>query len=768
MTIYHESAKYHVSGEALYIDDIKVSEQLLFGYVYTSPHANAKIKRYNLEKAKLLDGVIEILSYKDIPGNNQMGPVFHDELVLAIDNVSFIGQAIFLIAAKTEHIAIEASKLIEIEYEVLHPITTIEEAIEKNNKIQNSRKIEIGNVDKEFKNSKNIISGELKVGGQEHWYLETQSCLSIPGEGKEIKVFSSTQNPSETQLLVAEVLGISKKDVEVDMRRMGGGFGGKESQASHVAIWSALLALKTKKPVKIRLFRDDDQKITGKRHRFLMHYKASYDNDGLITAYEVIQNADAGAATDLTMSILERAMLHAENSYYIPNVRIIGHAWKTNLPSNTAFRGFGGPQGIAVIETIVDRIARELNKDSAEIRHLNFYNSERNITPYGQKVENNRLELIWNEIKNSSQYIERKKEIDDYNSQNEYYKKGIALTPVKFGISFTTSFLNQAGALVHLYNDGSVLINHGGTEMGQGIHTKMAQIAAKELGIDYELVRVNATNTSKVPNTSPTAASSGTDMNGMAVKNAIDIIKSRLIEFTVSYFNQNDSKRNSKIENIKFENNFIFDIANPENKISFKELIQKAYLSRINLSSNGFYATPGVYFDKINGIGNPFYYFSYGMSVSEILLDTLTGYVKFLRSDIIHDVGDSINSDIDKGQIEGAFIQGVGWVTSEELKYDKNGNLLNHSPDTYKIPSVNDIPEIFNVNLLKSVPQPGTIHRSKAIGEPPFMLAFSVWLAIKYAIASVANHKFEPDFQIPATNENILISLESIKEKLKK
>ncbi|OFX43123.1 MAG: xanthine dehydrogenase molybdopterin binding subunit [Bacteroidetes bacterium GWA2_30_7] len=764
-TIYHESAKYHVTGEATYIDDIKVESQLLHGYVYTSPVAHAKIKNYDFSEAAKVAGIHAILSYKDIPGHNQMGPVFKDEVILAVDEVTFIGQSIFLIAAENEEIARQASKLIKIEFEELPAILTIEKAIENGQTIQPSRKIETGDINEAFKNATNIIEGELKVGGQEHWYLETQICLCIPEEGRDMKVFSSTQNPSETQLLVAEALGLQKMNVEVDMRRMGGGFGGKETQGNHVAIWAALLANYTKRPVKIRLFRDDDQKNTGKRHRFLIKYKAAFDNNGLISAVDVEQNSDAGATTDLSMSILERAMLHAENSYYIPNMRIIGHAWKTNLPSNTAFRGFGGPQGIACMETIIDRIARTLKKDSAEIRNTNFYALfDRNVTPYGQKIENNRLPKIWEQIIETSDYFERRKQTDFFNNNNEFYKKGLALTPIKFGISFTTSFLNQAGALVHIYNEGSVLVNHGGTEMGQGLHTKMRQIAAKELGIDYENIKVNSTNTTKVPNTSPTAASSGADMNGMAVKDAIDKIKHKLSAFIACKFAATYRDNTTEPEFLVYDRNLIYDWKNPERKITFNEAVKAAYLGRINLSSNGFYATPGVHFNREKGYGKPFYYFAYGMAVSEILLDTLTGYSKILRTDILHDVGESLNIDIDRGQAEGAFIQGVGWCTTEELKYDSKGNLLNHSPDTYKIPGVNDIPEIFNVELLKGYPQPGTIHRSKAVGEPPFMLSLSVWLAIKDAISSITNHQIEPDFQIPATNENILLAIDKLKK----
>ena len=753
----HESAKFHVTGQAKYIDDILVNDQLLIGKIVYSPVAHAKIKSYNIENAKQLKGVHAVLSYKDISGKNQMGPIVHDELVLAENEVEFIGQAIFLIAAETEEIACKADKLIEIEFEELPAIITIEDAINNGVLLQPERKIECGNCNEAFNTSENIIEGTLDVGGQEHWYLETQVCLSIPGEENEITAYSSTQNPSETQLLISEVLGSQKMDIEVIMRRMGGAFGGKETQGNHVAVWASLLAQKTNRPVKIRLSRDVDQKITGKRHPYLIQYKAAYTNDGIINAVDVTLNANCGATTDLSMAVLERAMLHAENSYFIPNMHIIGKAWKTNIPSNTAYRGFGGPQGMAFIETIIDKIARKLKIDAAQIRYKNFYTEKNNYTPYGQKITHNRLQIIWDKIIKDSEYFETRKKVNQFNQENEFVKKGLAITPVKFGISFTTSFLNQAGALVNIYSDGSVIVNHGGTEMGQGLHTKIQQISAAEFGINYNNIKVTATDTSKVPNTSPTAASSGTDMNGMAVKNACDKLKNRISEALCEINNI------KPIEVFTFENNKVFNIKH-NLSYDFTKAVSITYINQKSLSATGYYKTPGVHFDRPTGKGNPFYYFAYGMSVSEILLDTLTGHVRILKTDILHDVGDTLNKNIDIGQIEGGFVQGLGWVTSEELKYAPNGNLLNHSPDTYKIPGISDIPESFNVKLLKNMPQPGTIKNSKAVGEPPFMLAFSVWLAIKDAISSVRNHEIEPEFCLPATNENIILFINKLKK----
>lgn len=761
--IAHESAVGHVTGKAVYVNDMPMNGQMLHGHVVYSEHAHAKIRSFSIQKALEVPGVACIISAQDIPGENQMGPVIHDEPCLAGEEVSFIGQAIFLVAASDGETAQQAAARIEIEYEILPSVLNIETAMQIGNRLSSDRKIETGDVESVFKSAKNTIFGELKTGAQEHWYLETQSCVAIPGEGTEIHIFSSTQHPSETQAIVAEVLGIQRNAVTVEMRRMGGAFGGKETQANHVAAWTALLATKTRKPVKIHLFRDDDQIMTGKRHRFLSFYKAAFDDEGKITALDVCLNSDGGAASDLSNAIMERAMFHIDNAYYIPNLKVTGSVWKTNLPPNTAFRGFGGPQGMAVIETVIDRIARELGKDAAEIRKVNFYqNEENNTTHFGQKVENNHLNQIFDKILQMSHYEKLRDERNRFNSENEFFKKGLALTPVKFGISFTTSFLNQAGALVNIYQDGTVLVNHGGTEMGQGLNTKILDIAAIELGLSRSKIMVSPTNTSKVPNTSATAASSGSDLNGMAVKCALDKLKARLIPLAVQLLAE---KKNLKVEaeEILFENDHVYQACNPDLTISFRELIQQAYLNQVSLSATGFYKTPDIHFDKEKGRGKPFHYFTFGIAVSEVLLDTLTGHHQILKTFIIQDTGSTINQLIDIGQVEGGFVQGVGWCTTEDMKWDNNGRLLNHSPDTYKIPGVRDIPKVFQTELLPDSPNSGTIHSSKAVGEPPFMLAFSVWLAIKDAISAVGNNKIEPEFQLPATNEVILQAIEKIR-----
>lgn len=760
---YHESAIQHVTGEAVYVGDMDLGSRMLTGRVVFSPHAHARIVDYDLTEALKVKGVIDILDFKRIPGNNELNPVAMDEPCLADGTVNCIGQAVFLIAAETESIAVEAEKKIKIKYEPLEPILTIDDAVKKGNRLIPPRKIETGDADTVLKKSKHVLEGTLKTGPQEHWYLETQVALAVPGENREMTVHASSQSPTETQFSVAGVLGVSANQVVCEVKRMGGGFGGKELQGNHVAVWAALMANATNRPVKIQLSRDDDQKYTGKRHRFQSDYKVGFDEDGVIQSYIIDMNADAGIAKDLSVAILERALFHADNAYYIPNMRITGNLWKTNLPSNTAFRGFGGPQGIAVIENIIDRIARHLKKDAAEIRYKNFYGEkDRNITPYGQEIENNRLFTTWDKLIESGKYWDRRKQVSEFNNKNEFAKRGMALTPVKFGVSFTTSFLNQAGALVLIYRDGTVLVNHGGTEMGQGLNTKIWQIAALELGVPYEKVKVNATNTSKVPNTSPTAASSGSDLNGMAVKNAMTTLKERLKPCAEKMLSEKFEI--SSFTNLIFKDGWVYDEKNKENKIDFNELIQRAYREQISLSTTGFYKTPGIHFDREKGKGNPFYYFAYGMAISEVEADILTGGVKVLRTDIVHDVGDSINTNIDMGQIVGGFIQGMGWCTTETVKWGEKGELLNYSPSTYKIPSAGDVPEIFNVEILKNVPNPQVIRKSKAVGEPPLMLAFSVWLAIKDAISAVDNHQKEPCFELPANNEVILYSIEELKK----
>ena len=763
-TLYHESAHLHTTGKATYIDDIPRFDRELQAHIIYSPVAHGRLKSFDLGEAQKHPSVVAVLSHKDIPGEKIIGAIMHDEPVLVQDEISYLGQAMFIVVAETREAAEEAGKLIKYEIEELEPVVTIEQSMQKGLQLAETRKIERGDLEKAFATAEHIMEGKFETGAQEHWYLETHAAIAVPGEDNDIKVYSSTQNPTEIQMQVAEVLGLPFNAVEVETRRLGGAFGGKEAQAGTYAVLASVAAYVTGRPVRLRLERQDDQLITGKRHPFLFRYKVAFDKNGKITAADIDINGNAGAFADLSMAILERAMLHAENAYYIPNIRILGRMWRTNTAPNTAFRGFGGPQGIANIENIVHRIAHYLKKDPAEVQKINFYTEENNITPYGQEVKNNHLHVMFDQIMESSEYHKRKKEIEEFNKTHRTRKRGIGLTPVKFGISFTSSFLNQAGALVNVYTDGTVLVNHGGIEMGQGLYTKIKAIVADEFGISPEKVRVNATNTSKVPNTSPTAASTGADMNGMAAKIAVTKIKVRIADALAEHFNSQDSSRTTRPDNLVFEDNMIYDRNNPERKISFAEAMNLMRIMRVSLSATGFYKTPGVYFDREKGQGTPFYYFAYGMAISEVETDLLTGKTKVLRTDILHDVGDSLNPALDKGQIEGAFMQGLGWVLLEDIKWDERGRMLNRSPDTYKIPTIAELPEVFNVNLLEGYPNPGTIRQSKAVGEPPFMLGISAWSAVKNTLAELGNFEKDPEISIPATHDRIVVAVKKLLE----
>ena len=760
----HESAEGHVTGTAVYVDDMAIPEQMLHGRVVYSPHAHAKILSMDLTAAHAVPGVRAVLSFRDIPGQNNMGPVVKDEPCLAVEEVLCVGQAVALIAAETEEGCREAERLVRISYEPLEAVIDLRTAMERGMLMGPPRLMERGDVASALLNAPYRLRGELETGAQEHWYLETQVALCVPGEGPEMTVYSSTQHPSETQALVAGVLGSPRNDVVVEVRRLGGGFGGKETQANHPACWAALLASATHRPVKIRLCRDDDMIMTGKRHRFLTRYEAGFDARGVLLGVKIELNSDGGMATDLSFAILERAMLHADNAYYIGHVAVTGCVWKTNLPSNTAFRGFGGPQGMAVMETILDRVSRTLGIDAADVRSRNFYGREgRNVTHYGQTVEENHLSAMFERVMVSSSYSDRRSAANVFNASHEFRKRGLALTPVKFGISFTTTFLNQAGALVLIYTDGTVLVNHGGVEMGQGLNTKIVNIVTAELGIDPDRVRIHATSTARVPNTSPTAASSGADMNGMAVKNAVDVLKERVAGVLAPLLTGDRKSDPTHPGDLLFARNGISDSRHPERCMGFREAMQAVHMHRVSLSSTGFYRTPDIGWDKQAGKGRPFFYYAFGMAVTEVEVDVLTGAHTILRVDILHDVGDSLNPGIDRGQIEGGYVQGVGWCTTEEVLWDRAGNLLTHSPDTYKIPTAGDIPGDFRVEMLAGVPHAGTIHNSKAVGEPPFMLALSAWLAIKDAVSAVDGHQREPRIPLPATREVILAAAEDLR-----
>ena len=754
----HESGIKHVSGRAFYTDDLPESPGTLFGAIGWSKKAHAIIKKMNLEKVIKSEGVTAVVTSSDITGRNDVGPVYDGDPIFP-KKAEYYGQPLFAVAAKTTEQARKAVLKAKITYKTLKPVTTIKEALKKKSYVLKEKIIKKGDATKAIENSVNRLNGSFTTGSQEHFALEGQTAFVIPQEDNDYKVFSSTQHPSETQQVIAKMLNQKSNTITVETRRIGGGFGGKETQSFIFAAICTLLAKKTKHPVKLRMDRDDDIIITGKRHDFYSEYKVGFDELGVIKGLKIKLASRCGISPDLSEAINERALLHIDNAYFLENLLVENYLCKTNTASNTAFRGFGGNQGMMAIENIIDHIANSLKKDPAEIRRRNFYQKKKkNITHYNMKIEDNVMHEIYDQLIKSSNYKSRQLSIKKFNEKNTYIKKGIAITPVKFGISFTTWHLNQAGALVHIYsNDGSVHVNTGASEMGQGTHTKIAQLVANELGLNFSRVKVSATRTDKVPNTSASAASSTTDLNGAAALNAISKIKMNLSAYI---------KRKYKIKNGEgiYENGIV---KFKGKSFKFNSLIKEAYLNRVSLSSSGFYATPKIHFNKKNFKGRPFLYFCYGAAVSEVMIDTLTGENKIIRTDILHDAGKAINPAIEIGQIEGGFVQGAGWLTMEEVNWKSNGQITTHSPSTYKIPAVSDMPEKFNVEIFKkgkNVEQ--VINKSKTTGEPPLMLAMSVFYAIKNAIASVGNYAFYPNLDAPATPEKILMSIDKLKRKI--
>ena len=754
----HESGIKHVSGRAFYTDDLPESPGTLFGAIGWSKKACAIIKKMNLEKVIKSEGVTAVVTSSDITGRNDVGPVYDGDPIFP-KKAEYYGQPLFAVAAKTTEQARKAVLKAKITYKTLKPVTTIKEALKKKSYVLKEKIIKKGDATKAIENSVNRLNGSFTTGSQEHFALEGQTAFVIPQEDNDYKVFSSTQHPSETQQVIAKMLNQKSNTITVETRRIGGGFGGKETQSFIFAAICTLLAKKTKHPVKLRMDRDDDIIITGKRHDFYSEYKVGFDELGVIKGLKIKLASRCGISPDLSEAINERALLHIDNAYFLENLLVENYLCKTNTASNTAFRGFGGNQGMMAIENIMDHIANSLKKDPAEIRRRNFYQKKKkNITHYNMKIEDNVMHEIYDQLIKSSNYKSRQLSIKKFNEKNTYIKKGIAITPVKFGISFTTWHLNQAGALVHIYsNDGSVHVNTGAIEMGQGTHTKIAQLVANELGLNFSRVKVSATRTDKVPNTSASAASSTTDLNGAAALNAISKIKMNLSAYI---------KRKYKIKNGEgiYENGIV---KFKGKSFKFNSLIKEAYLNRVSLSSSGFYATPKIHFDKKNFKGRPFLYFCYGAAVSEVMIDTLTGENKIIRTDILHDAGKAINPAIEIGQIEGGFVQGAGWLTMEEVNWKSNGQITTHSPSTYKIPAASDMPEKFNVEIFKkgkNVEQ--VINKSKTTGEPPLMLAMSVFYAIKNAIASVGNYAFYPNLDAPATPEKILMSIDKLKRKI--
>ena len=749
----HDSGALHVSGRAAYIDDLPEPAGLLHCAFGLSAKAHARILALDLSAVHAAEGVVGVFTAADIPGDNNIGPLAHDEPLLAQDEVLYHGQPIFLVAATSHTAARRAARLAKVEYEDLPALLTVAEALAAGSHIEPSQRMGRGDVSAALEAAPRRLSGALEIGGQEHFYLESQIAQAMPMEDGQVQILSSTQHPSEVQHLAAHVLGVASADVVVEVRRLGGGFGGKETQASQPACAAALVAALTRRPARLRYDRDDDMTITGKRHDFAVRYDAGFDGAGRITALRIDLASRCGFAADVSASINDRAMFHADNAYFLPAVEIISHRLRTNTVSNTAYRGFGGPQGMLAIERIMDAIAADVGRDPLDVRRDNLYTGGRDITPYGMTVPDNVARPIMDELAASCDYAARRAAVERFNTSHKVLKKGIALTPVKFGISFTATHLNQAGALVLVYADGSIQLNHGGIEMGQGLYTKVAAVVADVFAVPISRIRITPTRTDKVPNTSATAASSGSDLNGMAAHRAATTIRDRLAAFLAA-------REGVAVEDVRFtpEGVVAGDSITP-----FAALARMAYMARVQLWSDGFYATPKIHYDRASHTGHPFYYFAYGAACSEVVVDTLTGEHKVLRTDILHDCGRSLNPALDLGQIEGGFVQGMGWLTTEELVFHPDGRLLTHAPSTYKIPTASDRPARMAINLWT----PGenvepTIHRSKAVGEPPFMLAISVFSALTEALRATRPEAGLPKLDAPATPERILAALAAL------
>jgi len=752
----HDAAKLHVTGRANYIDDIPVPSNYLHLAFGTATIARGRLTSMDLSAVKSAHGVVAVITADDLPFANDVSPAAHDEPLLCDGQIHYHGQPMFLVVADSHLNARRAARLARVEYAPETPILTIEQALAANSRFEEGPRIYTrGDVDYALPQAEHTLTGSFDIGGQEHFYLEGQAALALPQEDDEMIVHSSTQHPTEIQHKVAEALGLGMHQVRIQTRRMGGGFGGKESQGNALAVACAIAARTTGRPCKMRYDRDDDMVITGKRHDFRITYQVGFDNDGRLLAIDFTHYTRGGWAQDLTLPVADRAMLHADNAYFVPNMRVTSHRLKTNTTSATAFRGFGGPQGMIGIERVMDHVARHLGRDPWDIRRLNFYANANSPTPqnthYGMPVRDFILDDLCDELIDTCGYHARKTEIAAWNENSPLLKRGIAISPVKFGISFTLTHLNQAGALVHVYQDGSIRINHGGTEMGQGLFQKVAQVAASRFGVGMEAIKITATDTAKVPNTSATAASSGSDLNGMAVQIACDTIISRMAEFLAHQYNKTP-------DDVVFRDGTV-QIGRRE--ISFAQAALACYQARVSLSATGFYKTPDVAWDRIAGRGQPFYYFAYGAAVTEVVIDTLTGENRILRTDILHDTGNSLNPALDIGQIEGAYVQGSGWLTTEELVWDDHGRLRTHAPSTYKIPAMADRPDVFNVSLWGRDNPAQTVYRSKAVGEPPFMLGISTYLALVDAISACGSGY--ADLDAPATAQRVLDAIERVR-----
>ena len=749
----HDSSLRHSTGQAIYIDDMPEQENLLHGTPVLSKVACGKIKKINSDKLNDLPFFTKIITAKDIPGENEIGPIKNGEPVLADDFFSYLGQPVAIVLAKTHQEAIYASSLVEIELEfTTKPILNLDDAYEQKSFLEDPMILEKGNIKKDMSKSNYTLSGDFEIGGQDHFYLETHVAITFPGENDEYVVWSSTQHPTEVQHGVGKVLNIPSAKIDSKVRRLGGGFGGKESQATIFAAMSALGAYLTQKPVKIRLNRHIDMTASGKRHDFKIYYTVGFTVTGKVLALDIKLLSNGGNVLDLSGPVMTRALTHLDNCYFIKSLKAIGYVCKTNTVSNTAFRGFGGPQGMLTIENILYSVSQYLQKPIDEIRKINYYSRLNGLkTPYGQIVKNLRIDRILDEVYKLSDYKNRLRNINKFNlnqkANNLPFRKGIALMPAKFGISFNKPSLNQGGALVHVYSDGSIRLNHGGTEMGQGLFIKVAQVVAECFKVPLEQIHITSTNTAEVPNTSATAASSGSDLNGMAAWNASIVIKNRMIDHAAKLFKKN------KKDIVLGEGRIICG----NRSLSFSELAFSCWENRISLSSTGYYKTPKISWDQGKLRGHPYFYFTWGAAISEVLLDINTGESRILRADIVQDCGNSLNENIDIGQIEGGFIQGLGWLTCEELCFSKEGKLLTTGPSTYKLPGSRDIPQIFNVKLLeKADNEEKTIFRSKAVGEPPLLLAISHFLALKEAIRASSTNSRPELLNSPATPSEIL------------
>jgi xanthine dehydrogenase large subunit len=750
----HESAHLHVSGEATYVDDIPELAGTLHAALGLSQYAHALIKSIDFSAVHAAPGVVAVLTAKDIPGENNCGAIAHDDPILAEGVVQYVGQPVFAVIAQSYDAARYAARQAKISYEALPAVLTPQEARRQQSFVAPPLHLKRGEPALAIARAPRRLQGEFDVGGQEQFYLESQISYVVPKEDNGIHLYCSTQSPTEMQRQVCHALNLHAHQVVCEVRRLGGGFGGKEVQSALFACVASVAAQRLQRPVKLRLDRDDDMMITGKRHAFHYEYEVGFDDEGRILGAQVEMVARAGFSADLSGPVATRTLCHFDNAYYLSDVDIKAMAGKTNTQSNTAFRGFGAPQGAIAIEYTIDNIARTLGRDPLDVRKLNFYGKgERDVTPYGQKVEDNVIHELVAELEASSEYRQRREVIRAFNAASPVLRKGIALTPVKFGISFNMVQLNQAGALVYVYTDGSVLVSHGGTEMGQGLNTKVAQVVAHELGISLKQVRTATTDTSKIPNTSATAASTGADLNGKAAQDAACQIRTRLARFAAETYG-------GRPEDVRFAHDTV--IVNGE-MVAFADLVQEAHNARVQLWSDGYYATPKIHWNQLTLRGRPSLYYAYGAAVSEVMVDTLTGEWKLWRADLLHDAGHSINPAIDIGQVEGAFIQGMGWLTVEELWWNKEGKLMTSAPSTYKIPAVHDCPADFRVRLFKNASHEDTILRSKAVGEPPLLLSFSVFFAIRDAVASVADYRVNPPLNAPATAEEILKAIESVK-----